>query len=175
MLRESGEDGAEVGLGIEAPVPSAVPSQDYRSPAPVASVAELRPTEAMGGTEFGAKVVRQLQIEPRKLGQVGAQAFRALTLDLAPGVQQPIALLDATTDLPPPQAGALADIHNEFIEHIEAAAGVSSDQELNETWDRQQTEADSRYRIVFGEAAFMRMQMDAARNARGVPSGPDFP
>ena len=175
MFRETGREDAEI------PQNNDPPSTPFAAaPAPVAFTAAQPTPTAAEQPAFGSTAVRRLEIEPRQfvragaLPQTGAAAAGLLTLELAPGVRQPIALLDAETELPPPQANALADIHEQFIESIEAAAGAGSDQELNETWDREQTQADSRYRIIFGEAAYNRTQMEAARSARGLPNGPVF-
>lgn len=172
---ETGREDAEI------PQNSDAPSTTFAAaPAPGALTAAQPAPTAAAQPDFGSTVVRRLEIEPKQFGEAvsrphtGATATRGLTLELAPGVRQPIALLDAETELPPPQANALADIHEEFVERIETAVGAGSDQELDETWDREQTQADSRYRIVFGEAAYHRMQMEAARSARGLPNGPVF-
>jgi hypothetical protein len=117
---------------------------------------------------------RRLEIEPRQRSIFpvwsnfpAQQKPPTVALDLAPGVREPIALLDAGAELPPPQAAALAGISNEFIDRIEEAADTLPDDALAETWDTQQAQADSEYRNLFGAAAYNQMLMEAAIKAMG--------
>jgi hypothetical protein len=91
----------------------------------------------------------------------------SLTLDLAPGTREPLALLDDTNIDTAAQAAALDSIAEEFLDRIEHAAPTASDEDLADTWQQAQSDADSIYRNIFGEAAYHVRLMDAAIRALG--------
>jgi hypothetical protein len=85
-----------------------------------------------------------------------------LSVLLSPGVREPAVIFDPQEGLSDQQAEALADLSDEFIRKVEGAAGTAPEEELTETWDRAQEDADSQYRNIFGEAAYHQMLMEAA-------------
>jgi hypothetical protein len=87
---------------------------------------------------------------------------RELTVLLSPGVREPAVIFDPQEGVSDQQAEALADLSDEFIRKVEETAGTAPEEELTETWDRAQEDADSQYRNIFGEAAYHQMMMEAA-------------
>jgi hypothetical protein len=96
-----------------------------------------------------------------------------LELQLAPGINEPAALVASDTNLPKPLAEALIGTGEAFAEKVEkAVAEGQSDEELNATWDRAKEDADSHYRILFGDAALNERMAEAALKALGYPTVP---
>lgn len=91
-----------------------------------------------------------------------AIAEPVLTLVLPPGVREPAVLLDSPEELSTQQAIALDDISDEFIAQVEQAVASGSEETVTEAWETAQQEADSQFRILFGDIAYNQMQMDAA-------------
>ncbi len=106
----------------------------------------------------------------------GSVPASELQIDLAPGVKEPIALVDFTSDLPPAQARAVAAIADDFVDRIEKAAESLPDEGFAETWDTEQANADAQYYAIFGVEAYNRKLADTAANAiAGKTVSPNAP
>ena len=95
----------------------------------------------------------------------GATPTVELQIDLAPGVKEPIALVDSAADLAPAQAHVLAAIANEFVDRIEQAAGTLTDEDFTATWGAEQANADAQYLAIFGAEAYNEKLAETAANA----------
>jgi hypothetical protein len=90
----------------------------------------------------------------------------SLPLEIAPGVLEPIALLEEDGDLSPAQAKTLAEIGDQSLKKVNSAAkSASTDEELSEVWSKEQNDADADYRRIFGDSAATAQGTEAARRA----------
>ncbi|HEX8296364.1 MAG TPA: hypothetical protein VF593_08700 [Chthoniobacteraceae bacterium] len=91
-----------------------------------------------------------------------------LVLELEPGTREPVAFADAGEDRTIEQSESLAGISSDFDERVKQAAPDLSDDALSEVWESEQMEADSQYRILFGDSAFNQRSMETALHALGL-------
>ncbi len=113
---------------------------------------------------------------PGQLMLTGVAPASELHIDLAPGVKEPIALVESTADLSTVQARVVTGIADDFIGRIEGAAESLSDESFSDVWDAGQASADSQYYALFGAEAYNRKLADTAANAvAGRPVEPNAP
>lgn len=119
---------------------------------------------------------RVMTIEPRPPAFVpGRSALPAtapavpVELELPPGTRSPIAVSESIEGLTPTQADAVTRISNDFADGIEEAVATLPEEEVLAAWDVQQSDADSQFRNIFGEAAYHQRQAASAIEAMGLP------
>ena len=89
---------------------------------------------------------------------------------LPPGVPEPAALVASGEGLPQAQGNALEATAEKFLQRLEDAVGKAvTDEQLSEVWDEAREEANSSFRILFGDAAANERIAEAAIKALGFP------
>jgi hypothetical protein len=88
-------------------------------------------------------------------------------IELAPGVQMPVAALESAEPLSVQEAALKDGIAGEFGREVgEAAAeSASSPEVLDQAWSRAQVRANERFRLFFGDQAYNRESIRAGRQA----------
>lgn len=121
--------------------------------------------------------IRQFSIPPRHFPMLighsnkpGDISPKPIELELGPGTIEPIALAEPLETMTPAQATAVAEISDDFIDRIEEAATTLPDEALSGVWDAEQENADSLYRVLFGDVAYNEKLMERALDALGLPS-----
>lgn len=100
---------------------------------------------------------------PMPLAQSGQSSSRELNLPVPLGAKVPAAVVDVTPDYTPQQTQALESIIGDFEKEI--AEGASQGLTETQAWEAARMRADNRYRVLFGDAAYNMMSMQAAIEA----------
>lgn len=98
-----------------------------------------------------------------------ASSDAEIIFELAPGMLAPAAVATTHEALPlnPAQETLKEKIADEFAREIEGALAdpITTSKALGETWSHAQKRADERFRLMFGNAAFVKQSAAAAREA----------
>ncbi len=113
------------------------------------------------------------QPQPPAARRASATSTPDLVLELSAGVRAPVAFAASDDALSPAQASALQEISDQFVARINDAAATLADEDLAQVWTAEQEQADSIYRIVFGDSAYLQKSMETAINALDQPSSPE--
>jgi hypothetical protein len=104
---------------------------------------------------------------PGKQAAGQSQTHGGVTLEVPTGARVPIAAMEGGGELTPQQQVAVDEILQDFKKEIVElqTAGEGGAASANDAWEAARKRADERYRILFGDAAYNAMQIQAAREA----------
>lgn len=94
-------------------------------------------------------------------------AAGAVTIELSPGVRLPLALMKTEEALYPGQIDAREKIKKDFEREIaDALRSPNADKvDIDEVWNDARRRADSRFRLLFGDDAYNRASIVAAKDS----------